>query len=119
MLPRVDDARVPQVFEDHLSAFLGAQTRRVDPDLGVLGLLVRRIDAGEVLQLAAPGFLVQPFRVATFCDGQRRVDEHLDELAGLNQLASHAPLRSEERRVGKEGESGWWAEQRRAERYTT
>ena len=50
-------------------------------DLGSFGRFVRRVDAGEVLQLAAPRLLVQALRIARLRHLERRVDEHLEELA--------------------------------------
>ena len=55
----------------------------------LLGRLVGRIDAGEVLELAAPGLLVQALGIALLGDRERRVDEDLDELA--RRPAARAP----------------------------
>jgi hypothetical protein len=45
------------------------------------------IDAGEVLDLAGDGAPVQALRVARDTFIERRVDENLDELALLQELA--------------------------------
>src|SRR5262249_16422683 len=55
----VDHPRAPEVSKDGLCGLFRAQARRIDPDFRRFGFLVRRIDAREVLQLAASGFLVQ------------------------------------------------------------
>src|SRR5262245_24189106 len=52
-----------QVLDDRRRRFLGLRLRRVDVDLGIFGRLVRRIDAGEVLELTAPRLLVESLDV--------------------------------------------------------
>src|SRR5579875_4085381 len=41
--------------------------------------LIGIVDAGEALQLAGAGFLVQPFGIPLLAGLDRRVDEHFDE----------------------------------------
>ncbi len=55
------------------------------------GGLVGAVDAGEVLQLAGAGLLVEALHVARLGHRQRRVDEDLDELAVAP--AARAPCR--------------------------
>ena len=69
----------------------GLWLSRVDPDLGVLGHLVRRVgvDAGEVLDLPGERLLVEALGVAVLGDlVDGGVHVHLDELA--DQLARTA-----------------------------
>ena len=66
---------------------------RVDMDFGVLGPLVRRVDAREVLDLAAPRLLVETLGIALLGELERCVDEDLEELPG--GTSSRAMRRSE------------------------
>ena len=76
-------------------------------DLRVLGWLVRRVDAGEILELAAARFLVETFRVAFLGFLERSVDEHLEEFARLHQFAREPPFGTEGRNEGhQDDESG-------------
>ena len=72
----------PELLERRLQA-LGARAHvlvdRVDRHVGVLGDLVGRADAREVLQLAGAGARVQALRVALLGDLDRRVDVDLEE----------------------------------------
>src|SRR6202795_3068452 len=56
--------------------------------------------AGKVLQFAAARLLVEPFCVARLGQIQGCIDEYLDELARLDQAASHAPFRAKRRYEG-------------------
>ena len=85
---RVDDAR---------RRLVGRLVGGVDVDLGVLRRLVRRVDAGEVLQFAATRLAVQPLHVARLGDRERRVHVHLEELALAEQRTRHAALGAERR----------------------
>ncbi len=71
----------PQRRHDGLGGVLGRGGVGVDVHLGRLGRLVGRVDAGEVGELAAPRLGVEALDVARLGDLERRVDEHLDELA--------------------------------------
>ena len=75
----------------------------VDPDLGVARLFVRVGDAGELLELAAEGLLVEPLDVAprALLHGRRHVD--LDERAVLLDQLARDP--AETRRIF--AERGW------------
>src|SRR5215472_10535749 len=86
-----------QVRHHEIGGLLGAELGRVDADLGMLRRLVRGVDAGEVLELPAAGLAIEPLDVAAFGHGERRVDEHLEELPRLEQGAGHAPLGAERR----------------------
>jgi len=46
---------------DHFSVILGRVGDGIAADFGMLGVLVRRIDAGEILEIAAPRLPVEPF----------------------------------------------------------
>ncbi len=97
LLCRTEHPSLLQIFDDRLGRLLGRVLRRVDVDLGTLRRFVRRIDAGEVLELATTGLLVQPLNVAVFGDRQWRIDVNLVELARLEQAARHAALGPERR----------------------
>ncbi len=74
---------------------------------GGFGSFVRRVDASEILELAATRLSIEPLGVAGFGDRERRVHEDLDELAVLEERASHPALaleRGYER--GEHDESG-------------
>src|SRR4051812_44202481 len=72
-----DDAHALEHADDALGALLRRERRRVEHQLGGLRRLVGRIDAGEVLDLAAPRLPVEPLRIAALREAERRVDEHL------------------------------------------
>ena len=59
------------------------------------GYFVGRVDACEVLDLAGASFFVEALRVAFFAGIQWRIYEHLNELAGREQLAHHAAFAGE------------------------
>ena len=79
-------------------------------DLGRLGSLVGRGDAGELGDLAAASLGVEPLDVAGFADGQRGVDEDLDEGlageggAGLGPVGGQRGDQGDEREVARAGE---------------
>ena len=50
-------------------------------DIGVLGGLVAGVEAGEILDQALPGLLVEAFGIARLADLDGGVDEDLEELA--------------------------------------
>ena len=77
----LDQTPLPQYRQNLVGSGLRRQRHRVDPDLRRLGRFVRRVDAGEVLDLAAARLLVEALRIALLGDRERRVDEDLDELA--------------------------------------
>src|SRR3546814_5675419 len=83
------------LFRSHPDQALAQDTRLIDSieyQLCILGRLVFGVDAGEVLDQPGTGLGVQALDVTLFGDFQRRVDEDLDELAVLEQLARHPPL---------------------------
>ena len=86
-----------QVRNDQFGGVLRRIGDRVDPDLGVFRRLVGRIDAGEVLEVAAPRLLVEALGVPLLGHAERRVHEHLAELVLLHQLARQPPFRAERR----------------------
>ena len=59
--------------------------------------LVGRIDAGEIGNAAGARLGVQALDVALLAHFQRRIDEHLDELAGREQVAGHPSFAAERR----------------------
>ncbi|MNT64045.1 hypothetical protein D3C72_2019130 [compost metagenome] len=70
---------IPQPRDDPLRRLFRRVGRGVDAQLGPFRRLVRRIDAGEVLQLATPRLLVQALGIALLGQGQRGIDEDLQE----------------------------------------
>src|SRR5437773_4650627 len=74
-----DQAALAQLAHDEIGCGIRCEPRRLDTDLRLLGDFIRRVDAGEVLQFAASCFLVQPLGIALLRDGERRIDENLDE----------------------------------------
>jgi hypothetical protein len=75
------DSRLAKPRQNRVGGLIRRDDGRVDAELGTFGRLVRRVDAGEVLQLAAAGLAAESFRIPRLGDRQRRVDEHLEELA--------------------------------------
>ena len=73
-------ARLPDA-DDQVGGRLGVHRHRVDPDVGRLGRLVGRIDAGEIGELAGARLAVEALGVAPLGLGERGVDEDLDEVA--------------------------------------
>lgn len=72
-----------QISRDDYHRLLRAELVASDPDLGVLGLLVRRTNAGEVLDLTGAGLLIEALGVALFRDFDGDLDVDLDEGKGL------------------------------------
>lgn len=68
-----------QVVGDDLDSLLDAGLLAVDVDLRVLGGLVGRTDAGELLDLTSASLLVQTLGVALLGLLDRDVNEDLDE----------------------------------------
>lgn len=81
----LQEALLLQVVGNDLDGLLNAGLLAVDVDLRLLGSLVRRADASELLDLAGTGLLVETLGVAllSLLDGD--VDENLDE--GERRLA--------------------------------
>src|ERR1700676_2784977 len=79
-------------IDDAVGEVAGAFMKRVERQFGIAGRLVRRVQAGEILQFAAPRFLIKSLRIALLAGCERRVDEYLDEFAGLDQFARHLAL---------------------------
>src|SRR6185312_12131353 len=95
--PSADDLLLSQRGDDDLRGIFRRSLAGIDDDLGALRRLVRRVDAGEVLDLAFERACIESLRVALLTDLERRVDVDLDELACIDQLAHHAPLCAEGR----------------------
>src|SRR5436190_5454369 len=76
---------------------LGRFAERLQVDFGVLRRLIGRIEPGEVLDRTAQRALVEALRVAPGAFLERRVDEHLDELALAHDRAGIVALGAERR----------------------
>lgn len=103
-----DDALLLKVRNDLLDGLGDVDLVRLDVDLGVLGGLVWRADAGELLDLARARLLVQALGVALLDDRDGSVDEDLDEGEGRVvlgvQLARKLAVRNVRRDEGRQGE---------------
>lgn len=64
------------------------------------GDFIGGIDAGEVLDLASAGFLVEALGVALFTGIHWRIHKHFNELASREQLAHHAAFAGKGRDEG-------------------
>src|SRR5690606_25138968 len=74
------------------------ELRRVDPHLGVLGLLVRIADAREVLDDARARLRVEALAIAPLANLERRRDVDLEEAAERLDHLAHLPARRRIRR---------------------
>lgn len=112
-----DNALLLQVRNDLLDGLGDVDLVRLDVDLRRHGGLVRRADARELLDLAGARLLVQALRVALLDDGDRRVDEDLDEGKGRVvlrvQLARQLAVRNVRRDEGRQSERARGREQER------
>src|SRR6188768_1187592 len=64
-------------------------------DFRLFRRFIRRIQPGEVLDLAIPRLGVEALGIALGAFFERRIDEHLHELARRHDLAREAPLGAE------------------------
>src|SRR3546814_4010287 len=55
------------------------------------------VDAGEIFELAAARFLVEPLHIARLGDLDRRIDEDFDELAVRDHRAHHFTFNTKRR----------------------
>lgn len=111
----LDDLVVNEVLGDNGNGALDVDLVGLDVDLGLDGGLVRGRDAGELLDLAGAGLLVQALGVARLDDGEGRVNKDLDEgEAGLVvQVAREVTVRDVGRDEGGEGERARRGEEER------
>ena len=90
-----DDLSSSEALDDCVGGLVGRHGEGIDTHLWVLGSLVRRVDAREVLEVAPSGLGVEPFDVAGFGLGKRRVDEDLYEPPLASTLSGQLPFRPE------------------------
>ena len=66
----------------------------IEMNFGILWRLIGIVNAGEVLDLTCPSFLIKTLRVAFLSHGQRAVDEYLDkfETGRLVQSTYFVPI---------------------------
>src|SRR5882724_9773047 len=83
---RVDVLHLQEV-NDVGHAFRRGLFVRVDHQLGSVGRLIRRGDAGEVGNLTSAGLLVEALRITLFANFERGVHVHFHELALVDQRA--------------------------------
>src|SRR3972149_10635207 len=60
-----NESTLAQIVDDGFGILFCGVLNRVEPDLGELGDLIGAIHAGEIPELAPPGFGIQPLGVAT------------------------------------------------------
>src|SRR3546814_1546018 len=77
------------MLDDLLGGVFRADGGRVDTNIGRLGRFVGAVDAGEIFELAAARFLVEPLHIARLGDLDRRIDEDFDELAVRDRSEEH------------------------------
>lgn len=115
LLGLVDERLLGQVIHNLPDALLDAQKVGADGDLGRLGSLVGRRDAGKVLDLAGARLLVEALGVPLLGLGQRHVDKDFDEgqrivAAGLRRAGVQVPrnlsVGAVGRDEGREGDGG-------------
>src|SRR5690554_3038240 len=111
LTPLFNEFAVPEVFDQRLHTLLHRHGRCVQPHFRAFRSLVGGGNAGEVLDLPCPRFLIQAFRVPVFASVQRGVHEHLDELAGGEQVAYQAAVAGEGADEGAENDQAGIGEQ--------
>src|SRR5690606_38252202 len=81
--------------------FVGHLLRRASSslkmDIRILRRLVRRVDTGEIGDLALQRPRIQPLRIAPRAFLERRIDKHLNEFTLAHQLTGHPALGAEGR----------------------
>ncbi len=95
---RAHDAALDQRGDDGVGGFFGRLRGGIDAQFRGGGGFVGRVDAGEVLELAAAGLAVQALGVARLDHRERGVDEDLDELVALDHAARECAFGTEWRR---------------------
>src|SRR5512138_1174506 len=90
-LTNLDHVTAPELDEHRLGQRLGIAASRVELELGLLGRLVKRVDAGEIADQPRPRLTVQTLWIARLAHFERRIHEDLDELSIVQQVARHAP----------------------------
>jgi len=100
-----------QVAEDAHGALLRAQLARVYPEFWFVRRFVRVVDAGEILEFASAGLLVEPLGVPLFAHLDGRVHEHFHEekpgfVVDLPRDVAVLPVRGYEARHGDEAGVG-------------
>src|SRR5690554_5620551 len=95
LTPLFNKFAVPEVFDQRLHTLLHRHGRCVQTNFRALRSLVGRGDASEVFDLTCPRFLIQAFRVPVFAGVQGGIHEHLDKLAGGEQVAYQAAVAGE------------------------
>src|SRR5690554_2027837 len=95
LTPLFNKFAVPEVFDQSLHTLLHRHGRGIQPHFRALRSLVGGGDAGKVLDLACPGFLVQAFRVPVSAGVQGGIHEHLNKLASREQVAYQGAVAGE------------------------
>src|SRR5215475_9425763 len=90
-----EQASLLHKMNDPIGEIARAVTQGVKGHFGVAWPLVRRVQAGEVAQLATPGLSVKSLWIALLADFERRIDKNLNEFIRRHQAARHLPLGAE------------------------
>src|SRR5690349_11967934 len=95
-----DDAALGEQRDDRRDALFDTLPVGAERELRLRGRLVRRGDAGELLDLSRTRLLVEALHVALLADLERALDEHLDEVLGHERanLVAVGAVRGDERR---------------------
>src|SRR5262245_14855892 len=95
--PGLDEVAAPQLGEHALGERFGLRLAGIELELGPLGRLVGGIDASEIGDQPSARLAVETLGIARLAHFERSIDENLDELASIEQVTGHAPLRAEGR----------------------
>src|SRR6516165_11180541 len=87
-------------MNDPIGEIACAAIECIESQIWVARPLVRRIQAGEVAQLAAPRLSVKSFWIPLLADFERRIDENLNEFIWCHQATRHFPFGAEWRNKG-------------------
>jgi len=90
-----DNPPLSETLHDPTRDLIGRAVAGANNDLRIFRRLIRRVDAGEILDLAFLCARVQALRVAPHALLEWRVDENFHELVRADELAHHLPFCSE------------------------
>jgi hypothetical protein len=91
-IERSNNAAPHQILDHLLRQDVGATLARLQVQFGIFWRLIRRVDPGEVLDLAGQCAPIQALWIARDALFKRRIDEDFDEFAVFEQFANHGAL---------------------------